>query len=367
METYNFKRIAINILIGTLAVSSILFFFRVQKFSMFPFTEDFVAKGYEDHADKGNSEAELKTNPEQSLELTYTLGGKFEYPYVGIALSKKNPKQYFDINDYSSVSLKIKAEHTKIIRINIKTYCEKFSNIENSNSYMSNVYELKYSPEEEEYEIPLKEFSTPDWWYRDNQIDSIGSKMNCAFSNTQSVEIENCAFLPTGIKDKITLSSFAFTAENLYYLYTLIIGLILSIIAFLIGYTKKKKTVFVTYQPTPEINNGNDALEKKVFDYIAANYSNPELSLSLINKETGYNENKISAIIKTKYNQSFKQYINNIRMTEAKRLLNESEANISEIAYSIGYNNVTHFNRVFKSETGIAPGDYRKQKEEKAG
>jgi AraC-like DNA-binding protein len=47
-------------------------------------------------------------------------------------------------------------------------------------------------------------------------------------------------------------------------------------------------------------------------------------------------------------------------MTEAKRLLKESEGTISEIAYSVGYNNVTHFNRVFKTETGIAPGDFRK-------
>jgi AraC-like DNA-binding protein len=172
--------------------------------------------------------------------------------------------------------------------------------------------------------------------------------------------VENSNFTKVGEKDTITVYNLSAVKHNYIWLYILVVGIITSLSLLIFNYTQKKKTVFVPYQTTPEINSGGDVLENKIFDYIANNYANPDLSLSSINADTGIAENKISSVIKSKYNQSFKQYINNIRMTEAKRLLKESDATISEIAYSVGYNNVTHFNRVFKAETNIAPGDFRK-------
>ncbi len=46
-------------------------------------------------------------------------------------------------------------------------------------------------------------------------------------------------------------------------------------------------------------------------------------------------------------------------MEEAKRLLKETNQQISSIAFMVGYNNVQHFNRVFKEYTGIPPTLFR--------
>ena len=57
---------------------------------------------------------------------------------------------------------------------------------------------------------------------------------------------------------------------------------------------------------------------------------------------------------------TFSSYLNKLRLTEAARLLAENEdANVSEIAYSVGYNNVTYFNKLFKQEYGCAPKTFK--------
>jgi AraC-like DNA-binding protein len=58
----------------------------------------------------------------------------------------------------------------------------------------------------------------------------------------------------------------------------------------------------------------------------------------------------------------FKQYLNIVRITEARRLLMDTDRQISEIAFAVGYNYPTTFNRIFKEVTGISPSDFRKKK-----
>jgi AraC-like DNA-binding protein len=41
--------------------------------------------------------------------------------------------------------------------------------------------------------------------------------------------------------------------------------------------------------------------------------------------------------------------------------LKETSLSISEIAYLVGYNNVTHFNRVFKEKIGISPSEFKEK------
>jgi Response regulator containing CheY-like receiver domain and AraC-type DNA-binding domain len=56
---------------------------------------------------------------------------------------------------------------------------------------------------------------------------------------------------------------------------------------------------------------------------------------------------------------TFIDYLTNIRIAEAKRLLVETNQQISSIAESMGYN-PSYFNRLFKKVTGMTPGQYRK-------
>ncbi len=57
---------------------------------------------------------------------------------------------------------------------------------------------------------------------------------------------------------------------------------------------------------------------------------------------------------------SFTQYLNNVRIKEARNLLVTTNMTITEIAIATGFRSSTHFNRVFKNITGMSPLNYKK-------
>lgn len=60
-------------------------------------------------------------------------------------------------------------------------------------------------------------------------------------------------------------------------------------------------------------------------------------------------------------NSTIIQYINHIRIIHAQRLFMETNRTITDISKEVGFSNVTHFNRVFKSIIGMSPSKNRKQ------
>ena len=58
---------------------------------------------------------------------------------------------------------------------------------------------------------------------------------------------------------------------------------------------------------------------------------------------------------------NFTDYLSRVRTERAKNLLLNPNLRVSEIAYEVGFQSLTHFNRVFKRILGRSPTDYREQ------
>ena len=58
---------------------------------------------------------------------------------------------------------------------------------------------------------------------------------------------------------------------------------------------------------------------------------------------------------------NFTEFVSRLRTEKAKNLLLNPNLRISEIAYEVGFQSLTHFNRIFKKITGQSPTDYREQ------
>lgn len=58
---------------------------------------------------------------------------------------------------------------------------------------------------------------------------------------------------------------------------------------------------------------------------------------------------------------NFTDYLSRLRIEKAKNLLLNPNLRISEIAYEVGFQSLTHFNRVFKKIVGQSPTSYRSQ------
>ena len=59
---------------------------------------------------------------------------------------------------------------------------------------------------------------------------------------------------------------------------------------------------------------------------------------------------------------SSSEFIRNIRLEQAAKLLSEGKINITQVAYAVGYNNQTHFSTVFKKHFAMSPTEYAQKK-----
>lgn len=81
-------------------------------------------------------------------------------------------------------------------------------------------------------------------------------------------------------------------------------------------------------------------------------------------KDFHVSESYISRIIKERIGITFKNYLNNLKIEEAKKLLVASSCQINQVAETLGFQNANSFIRVFKKNEGITPGYYQKNYQE---
>ncbi|MFM9826375.1 AraC family transcriptional regulator [Flavobacterium sp.] len=96
-----------------------------------------------------------------------------------------------------------------------------------------------------------------------------------------------------------------------------------------------------------------------VFEYVKENYKE-EISLIEIAEIAHLTPTSFCRMFKVKTKKSFVEYLNAIRVSNACKLLIETEKGISEIGYECGYKTASNFNQLFKKLTGTTPKEYRK-------
>lgn len=98
---------------------------------------------------------------------------------------------------------------------------------------------------------------------------------------------------------------------------------------------------------------------KQALKYIDHNM-NKNLSRTEVAKAVNVSEEYFSRLFRQETGDTFKAYIQMVKMEEAKKLLKETGFSIGIIASKVGYSNFSHFTQMFRSYTGMAPQEYRK-------
>jgi AraC-like DNA-binding protein len=102
------------------------------------------------------------------------------------------------------------------------------------------------------------------------------------------------------------------------------------------------------------------SLAQNVRVYIEQNYQ-LELSLSDLAQRVYVSPYHLAHLFKEEVGMSPIQYLIKCRIDEAKRLLNETDHSVREIAMRVGYPNANYFNLLFSKIAGISPGKFRKR------
>ena len=109
-----------------------------------------------------------------------------------------------------------------------------------------------------------------------------------------------------------------------------------------------------------ESQAGKDERLLEITNYIYANYK--DVTLDDLAEKFYLSKPYLSKYIKEKSGMTFGDILKKIRMKKARAMLKGSTATVESIAESVGYQNVEHFNRVFKKMYNITPVQYRNRK-----
>ncbi len=102
----------------------------------------------------------------------------------------------------------------------------------------------------------------------------------------------------------------------------------------------------------------NAQLVQQVKFYIQEHYDQ-QLGADEIAQQVFMSSKQMNNIFRKETGQSVFEYLVAYRIHMAKQMLAHPDARINEVAYQVGYTNLSHFNLMFKKHTGKTPREYR--------
>ncbi|MDH5414240.1 MAG: response regulator, partial [Flavobacteriaceae bacterium] len=104
-----------------------------------------------------------------------------------------------------------------------------------------------------------------------------------------------------------------------------------------------------------DLTSVDDKFIQKVLKIVKDNLDNDLLSIEDIASKVGFSRAQLHRKLKALTNKSAGQLVNEIRLNEAKVMLEKKIGSVSEIAYSVGYSNLSYFTKSFKEKFGVLP------------
>ncbi|WP_310225856.1 helix-turn-helix domain-containing protein [Paenibacillus qinlingensis] len=99
----------------------------------------------------------------------------------------------------------------------------------------------------------------------------------------------------------------------------------------------------------------------QIHHYILQSYSEYDFSVQKIAEHFSISLSYLSRYYKEQTGRTVMDYLNEVRIEQAKRLLRNDNSSVKDIVQQIGYYDVSSFIRKFKQQVGLTPGEYRKQ------
>lgn len=143
--------------------------------------------------------------------------------------------------------------------------------------------------------------------------------------------------------------------------YTVLVAQIESILS-------NRKRIVEKFRSSPltqDINFQVSSYEEKFLEnairVVTKNMENPEFDVKIFTEQMQVSNSMLYRKLKALTNLSPNEFIRNIRLKTASKLLQEKKGNISDIAFSVGFGDAKYFSACFKKEFGVTPGEYMEQ------
>jgi AraC-like DNA-binding protein len=322
----------------------------------------------------GTSTTTLRDAAPGAMAFDYRLTKVAKYPFIGARFVAKNAKgepATIDLRDYDTITFVARCSPAYPLMLGMATFDDNVSVLGQPLTYRSPGTFFSCNEQGVPVTLDLRRLTVPNWWLwmmklpissQDYQLDkvaqfSFGSSPQTPFDVDSHVEINNIKLHSRDDRYIVALAVILVTSWIVFG--TWFFRTHTRTLAASLNCRLKKDLPLVAYRALT-VQPYRDEEKAAILKFIATNYTNPELDLESVVIGTGANRNKVNELLKTELGMTFTGYVNKLRLTEAARLLTEkSTATVAEIAYSVGYANVSYFNRLFKEEYGCTPKAFR--------
>ncbi|MEH7096973.1 AraC family transcriptional regulator, partial [Neobacillus vireti] len=113
----------------------------------------------------------------------------------------------------------------------------------------------------------------------------------------------------------------------------------------------------ITYINGDLIKDEQHRVKERILTYIRNSYK--DTNLNDMADYFHFHPSYLSTLVKKEFGKNFKDLLTDVRMSEASKLLKNTDMTIENIVYELGYTNLSHFYKVFKKTYGMTPNRYK--------
>jgi AraC-like DNA-binding protein len=322
----------------------------------------------------GTSTSTLRDAAPGALAFDYRLTKVAQYPFIGarfVAKDAKGNPAPVDLRKYDTITFVARCSPAYPMMLGMATFDDKVSVPSQPLTWRSPGTFFSCNEQGVAVTVDLRRLTVPAWWLSMMKLPL--SSQDYSLDKVMQFSFGSSSQTPFDVDSHVEIGNLKLHSRDYRYIVALAVILVTGWILFGIWFFRthtrtlaaslncrlKKDLPLVAYRELT-VQPYRDEEKASVLKFIATNYTDPELDLESVVAGTGANRNKVNDLLKTELGMTFTGYVNKLRLTEAARLLTEqSTATVAEIAYSVGYANVSYFNRLFKEEYGCTPKSFR--------
>jgi AraC-like DNA-binding protein len=379
---HEFYKKSLLVLIALLLVDALLAAFCIYRsqptYTLSPVLRDgvrWVTDATTDADDQGGTSAvQLRPSAPDALVYDFRLTKVAPYPFAGIrigALDANGKPATVDLSNYDTITFVARCTPPDPLMFSLSSFDDKISKPGDFLTYRSPGTFFSCNEHGVPVALDLRRMTIPHWWYGVMKVDV--TSQGYTLDKVGKLSFGSTSQSPFNVDSHVEIGNIVLHGHDHRYIAALVIIVLAGFILFTVWFFRmhartlaaslnaqmKKDLPLAAYrQLTAEPYR--DTEKANVLKFIATNYTNPELDLESVVAGTGANRNKVNDLLKSELGMTFTGYLNKLRLTEAARLLTEKgAATVAEVAYSVGYANVSYFNKLFKEEYGCTPKAFR--------
>lgn len=106
-----------------------------------------------------------------------------------------------------------------------------------------------------------------------------------------------------------------------------------------------------------QVSSMDEKFLERVMETVETHMGDPEFSMEKFGQQVGLSRMQLHRKLKALTNESPGDFLRSMRLKRAKRLLEARSGNVSEVAYEVGFNNLSYFSKCYREEFGISPNE----------